>query len=387
MENHLHIICLDVPYPPDYGGVFDLYYKLKYLHERGVIIHLHCYEYGRGRQDVLLQYCNTVQYYKRSKGWRALIAGMPYIVGSRADPRLLQNLSEDNYPVLAEGIHCTYLLHKNKLAGRKVILRLHNIEFEYYRQLSHNATSLFRKIYYTVESVLLKRFERKIASKAGLTIAVTEKDATVYASFFGATNTRHLPVFTGWNAVTSKEGKGFYCLYQGNLSVSENEQAALWLIKKVFSGLNIPFVIAGKNPSHLLKKEVQLHAHIRIAENPSLVQMQQLVEDAQINLLPSFSSTGIKLKLLHALLCGRQCIANMAMVAGTGMESACVIAEDGDAFKTAIQTLYRQPFTKEAITVRQKLLEQHFNNRRNAEQLIQWIWSTEPVDEQQFMAL
>ena len=41
-----------MPYPPDYGGVFDLYYKLKYLHERGVIIHLHCYEYGRGKQAV-----------------------------------------------------------------------------------------------------------------------------------------------------------------------------------------------------------------------------------------------------------------------------------------------------------------------------------------------
>jgi glycosyltransferase involved in cell wall biosynthesis len=379
LESHLHIVCLDVPYLPNYGGVFDLYYKLKYLHERGVIIHLHCYEYGRGKQDALLQYCKTVQYYKRSRGWRGLAAGMPYIVGSRADRGLLKNLSEDNYPVLAEGIHSTYLLHKNKLAGRKVILRLHNIEFEYYRQLSHNATSLFRKIYYLTESVLLKRYERKIAHKASLTIAVTEKDAETYASLFGSTNIRHLPVFTAWNTVTSKEGKGLYCLYQGNLSVSENEQAALWLIKNVFSGLEIPFMIAGKNPSHSLKKEAQLHAHISITENPSQAQMQQLIEDAQINILPSFTTTGIKLKLLHAAFCGRHCITNTAMVAGTGMEHACTIAEDDKAFKVAIQALYHQSFTKEAIADRQALLEKHFNNRRNAVQLIQWIWGRESV--------
>jgi hypothetical protein len=382
LENHLHIICLDVPYPPDYGGVFDLYYKLKYLHERGVIIHLHCYAYGRGQQDALLRYCNSVQYYKRSKGWRALTAGLPYIVGSRADARLLKNLSKDNYPVLAEGIHCTYLLHKNRLSGRKVILRLHNIEFDYYRQLSHNATSLFRKIYYTAESVLLKRYEKKMASKPSLTIAVTEKDAKLYTALFGAANIRHLPVFTPWNVVTGKAGKGLYCLYHGNLSVSENEQAAIWLIKNVFTGLKIPFVIAGKSPSRSLKKEVSRHAHIRIVENPSHVQMQQLVEDAQINLLPSLTTTGIKLKFLHALFSGRHCIVNTAMVTGTVMENACTIAEDEQAFTAVVQSLYHQPFTNEAIVQRQALLEMHFDNRRNAALLMKWIWGSEsyPTD-------
>ena len=374
MEKHIHIVCLDVPYPPDYGGVFDLYYKLKYLHERNVIIHLHCYEYGRGNQDALLQYCKTVQYYKRSRGWRRLAAGIPYIAGSRADPELLQNLSNDNYPVLLEGIHSTYLLHKNKLAGRKVILRLHNIEFEYYHQLSRHTTSLFHKIYYAVESILLKRYEGKIAHKASLIIAVTEKDAAAYAAAFGATNTRHLPVFTSWNTVAGKEGKGLYCLYQGNLSVSENERAALWLIKNVFSDLEIPLIIAGKNPSYALKKAAEKYEHISIAENPSQAQMQQLVEDAQINLLPAFTTTGIKLKLLHAIFCGRHCIANKAMAAGTGMENACTIAEDDKTFKAAVQTLYHQPFTKDVIALRQALPEQHYNNRRNAAQLVEWIW-------------
>ena len=64
MEKYLHIICLDVPYPPDYGGVFDLFYKLRYLKERGVKIILHCFEYGRGQQSALNEYCTKVFYYK-----------------------------------------------------------------------------------------------------------------------------------------------------------------------------------------------------------------------------------------------------------------------------------------------------------------------------------
>jgi hypothetical protein len=50
MTRHLHIICLNVPFPVDYGGVFDLFYKLPALHDQGVKIHLHCFEYGRGEQ-------------------------------------------------------------------------------------------------------------------------------------------------------------------------------------------------------------------------------------------------------------------------------------------------------------------------------------------------
>ncbi len=41
MDLHLHIIAFDIPFPPDYGGVIDVYYKIKTLSEAGVRIHLH----------------------------------------------------------------------------------------------------------------------------------------------------------------------------------------------------------------------------------------------------------------------------------------------------------------------------------------------------------
>ncbi|HAK10648.1 MAG TPA: mannosyltransferase, partial [Chitinophagaceae bacterium] len=47
MEKHLHIIALNVPFPVDYGGVVDLFWKLPSLQAQGVNIHLHCFDYGR----------------------------------------------------------------------------------------------------------------------------------------------------------------------------------------------------------------------------------------------------------------------------------------------------------------------------------------------------
>ncbi len=65
MSYSLHIISFNVPYPPDYGGVMDVFYKIKALHDHGVVIKLHCFEYGRKEADVLKYVCNEVHYYKR----------------------------------------------------------------------------------------------------------------------------------------------------------------------------------------------------------------------------------------------------------------------------------------------------------------------------------
>ena len=106
-DKTLHIICHDVPWPADYGGVVDLFYKLKALYEEGVKIKLHCFDYGRGQQNELNKYCEEVNYYKRLSKWQSISLTKPYIVKSRENPLLLENLLKDDHPVLMEGIHCT----------------------------------------------------------------------------------------------------------------------------------------------------------------------------------------------------------------------------------------------------------------------------------------
>ena len=56
-DKHLHIISFDIPYPPDYGGVVDVFYKIKALSLLGIKIHLHCFEYGRKHAAVLNELC------------------------------------------------------------------------------------------------------------------------------------------------------------------------------------------------------------------------------------------------------------------------------------------------------------------------------------------
>jgi glycosyltransferase involved in cell wall biosynthesis len=307
------------------------------------------------------------------EGHKGLSMRLPYIVSSRANPRLLEDLKKDNYPILFEGIHTTFFVHEKALENRKIFIRMHNAEHLYYKQLASQSKSLWKKIYYRNESRLLYKYEKKIAA-SGTILAISEKEEKKFRDEYKATNVKYLPAFIGWDFPLCKEGVGSFCLYHGNLSVAENAKAAAWLLKHVFNDLPIPFVVAGKNPSAHLGKLAHSQNHTCLVANPSEKEMQDLIQKAQINILPAFSETGIKFKLLNSVFCGRHIITNDSMVQGTHLESACHIATGAVAFKSLLSQLYRKTFDEEEIRLRENLLHHFYNNQQNARELIKWIW-------------
>jgi hypothetical protein len=271
-----------------------------------------------------------------------------------------------------EGVHCTYPLFTGKLVNRKTILRLHNVEYEYYRQLYRHESSLLKKAYFYNESRLLKCYEAGIADKTSI-VAVSPKDVESYKAHFGAKDISYLPVFIPFQKINSLEGAGTYCLYHGNLGIAENEKAAIWLLEHVFDKLRIPFVIAGKNPTARLQRMVGSHCQTCLVANPAEEEMNDLISKAQIHIIPSFNQTGIKLKLLNALYNGRHCIVNKATVEQSGLETTCHIASSADSFREIIVQLYRHPFGEEEIRLREKVLLPTFNNQANGEMLMRMI--------------
>lgn len=373
MNRHLHIVCLDVPWPADYGGAIDMLFKIEALHKAGIKIHLHYFSYNhRGNPNELNQYCESIQVYERKTGAGGLGLKLPYIIASRINAELVNNLNKDDYPVLLEGLHCSGIL-STITKGKKVVVRLHNDESEYYRQLAAAEKNIFKKLHYRRESRLLEKYQHSLPQHCTYA-CITEKDSDVFRNSYGLKNVFFSPAFIPHKEITGQEGIGSFCLYHGNLSVAENEKAALWLLQHVFSKIKIPFVIAGKNPSERIKKIAHLYQHSCLVANPSAAEINELVQKAHINVLPSFSTTGIKFKLLHALFEGRHCIVNNEMIAGTGLDAACHTGTNAHAIASIITQLHHQPFTAEEIMLRKKLLGTVFDSRKNAEQLIQYLY-------------
>ncbi len=370
-EKHINIIAFDVPYPADYGGVIDIFFKLKSFIDAGVKVHLHCFEYGRKPQDELKKICASVHYYPRKTAKSLLFNTLPYVVLTRTSEALKKNLLKNNYPILMEGLHCTFLLNDPEIQKRKIIVRAHNVEHDYYENLAKVEHHIFKKYYFFNEAGKLKKYEL-ILKNASVIAAISPNDTDYFSSHFK--NVHYIPAFHPNERVNIDEGKGNFAFYHGNLAVGENNEAALYLINKIFDKLPYQLVIAGSKPSEELIKAIKGKQNIQLKDNLTPAQIHKLIREAQCNVLPTFQSTGIKLKLLSSLFTGRFCIVNKPMVENTGLENLCIIANSAEKMREKIKDVMSKEFSKREIEKREKILLENFSNKENIKKLIRLVF-------------
>ncbi|MGZ3904244.1 MAG: glycosyltransferase family 1 protein [Bacteroidia bacterium] len=371
MNKYLHIVSFDVPFPANYGGVMDVFYKLTSLHKAGVKIILHCMEYGRGEQKELEKYCHKVYYYKRNTSILNHLSSVPYIVKSRKSQLLLDNLLKDDHPILFEGLHTCYYISDDRLTQRFKIYRESNIEHHYYYHLAHAETNGLKKLYFVAEARKLYSFQRQLAN-ADLMLVVSTADRKYLKEEFPNNKIEYLPSFHPYNEMKCKEGRGDYILYNGNLSVGENIKAVEFLIKNVFSKISQQVIIAGLNPSDKMREWARPFKNIKIVANPGDAEMQSLLENAHVHCLYTHQATGLKLKLLNVLYSGRFCICNENMLEGTGLENAVMVKNAPEEIIHSIQYCFNVDFTSELIAERKEKLAP-FNNADKTTKLISYL--------------
>lgn len=366
----LNIISFDVPYPPDYGGAIDIFYKLKTLNNLGIKIYLHCFQYGRIGSKILEELCVETFYYPRRTNLFHLFSQKPYIVKTRFSSELLENVLKNNAPILFEGLHSTYCLDNPQLKDRMKILRAHNIEHEYYNELSKVELSWLKKWYLNLESQKLKNYEKKI-NKFNLISAISEADYKYFSE--NHDYVIHTPIFHGFTENSTMRLEE-YALYHGNLGVSENENAATFLIKEIFSMLDFPLYVAGRNPSRKIRKLIESKPNISLIDSPSFKKLERLISRAKIHILPTFQSTGMKLKLIHVLFTKGAVIINSNMVTDSDLKNCCIIADTAEEMKNAVVKSLTEPVKDEVLELRESLLNQKFSNVENAKELIKNIY-------------
>lgn len=369
-DPHLHIIAFDVPYPANYGGVIDVFYRVKALSEAGVKVHLHCFEYGRGEQEILKR-CHEVKYYKRNTSFVKQLSLTPYIVNTRRSEALVQNLLKDDYPILCEGLHTTAVLLDRRLRNRQIYVRAHNVEHDYYKGLGDSERCAWKRLFYYSEAWKLRRYEPILKKATGI-FAISQQDADYFTKKYEKVTL--VPGFNSLDSVCSETGRGAYVLYHGNLSVRENEEAANWLIENVFSELGLHCIVAGLNPSEKLQKLAEKHSNVTMVANPDDAEMIDLLRQAQVNILVTNQPTGLKLKLLNALYNGRFCLVNSNMVKGTSLDGLCVIADEPEQMIAEIKRLMEEDFTEEDIADRDETLKRMYRNEENVRVMMKQIF-------------
>lgn len=370
MSQKLHIVSLENPYPPDYGGVMGIFNRIKALHDSGLEIHLHVFYYEREPKRELENFCHKVYYYKRDMRKVLLFSKFPFIVVSRSSRKLLDNLKSIDAPILFEGLHVCFYLNHPDLKKRIQLVRTHNVEHDYYHHLSLSEKGIFKKWYLKRESVKLREYEA-VLMNCDRILSVVESDQDYFKNKYS--HSELMPVFIDETKFGYSEKRNNSILYHGNLSVSENNIAAEWLIENVFSKISQKCIIAGKNPSVVLKNRISKYKNIELFPNPSFEQLNKLIQESNVCVLPTFQSTGIKLKLIDSLMQGKHCLVNSQMLTGTSLGSFCHQAETPEDFISKINELSVLNFTMDDFEKRKTHLKSYFNNQKSVERIKELI--------------
>lgn len=367
-SKYLHIVTFDNPYPPNYGGVIDVFYKVKTLSKLGVKIYLHCFIKDREDFSGIEPYCEQVFSYAKLKNPFLVFNKHPVSVAFRMNKNLLRNLQKTKAPILFEGLQTTGVLAVHDFSDRKILIRAHNSEPDYYKGLAKSESNFIKKIAFNREAKKYEAYE-SILTKADRVFAISVFENAYFNGLKGV-HSLYIPPFHGNTNVKELSPFGKYAFYHGDLTISDNLKAAFFLIN-VFKKLDYALVIAGDKNLDLLKKKVAGYAHIVIQKIGTKKVLKELFNDAHINICMSLQRSGTKLKGINALYNGRHCVINENIIDDREVLECCHVFKKEEDLKQLINELKKTPFV--AANRRQVILDKVLNVEKNAQQILELL--------------
>ena len=369
----LHLVSFDNPYPANYGGAIDVFYKIKALKENGIQVILHCFTKGDlTAHDELLKVVRTVNFYKTSTPYLSLFSAVPYSVMCRTNSELLNNLKAIDAPILFESLKTTYLVANHDLDQNKVFLRLHNNEELYYKGLSKSITNIFKKIVFFTEGVKFNKFNN-FYKKYDQVFTLSQLETNYIKKY--TSKVVYVPVFHGNKEIIPLSNRGKFCLYHGDLAIADNLKVVQFLIKIFKSLPHINLVIASSKAEKKVKDWIGKTDNITFQKLQSDEHLLQLFSQAHINIAWSFQPSGTKLKVINALFKSRFSIINSNIVDDQRILDCCTLVHDMEELKEAVDELMTKEYTKEIYNARKINLLECLDDHANAEKLISYLYN------------
>lgn len=315
-----HVVSFDRPWPPTYGGIVDVFWKLDSLEKLGVQLQLHYFDYGK--QPSAAFPWNTVKEkgLERQMGWKSQLSIKPYIVYSRKTEELWKALNKDNAPILFEGQHCTGWLTelRRNWPNRALFVRCHNIEWVYYSKLA-KASSGWKAMYFQLEATRLKLQEKDLSHATAL-FPISKNEVDWFKQY--SENVDWIPPFFR-DKEQLESGKlpndvdSHFYLMQGNFNqVNQQNRINNFLLE--FSDFEGILVVAGQGVEHL---KIPERKNIKLISNPNEEVLTGLNKMAEAHILCGEHMGGVPLRLLHALVSGKPVWSNAELANGSGLES------------------------------------------------------------------
>lgn len=266
--------------------------------------------------------------------------------------RLLQErLQDQSYDlVLLEGLYVTPYIDTIRLFPEVAIaLRAHNVEHEIWKRIIDRQKNILKRLYLANMQERLKQLELETLDRYDLLIPITAGDGEKFTAL-GNTRPMHicptgfdfsrLPALTGDNPTAP----GLFHL--GSLDWIPNREGLIWFMDHVWPDLrrdnpDLQFTIAGRNAPPGFGAICQRQG-VRFLG--AIDDAHDFIRRQGIMIVPLFSGSGMRIKIIEGMALGKPIVATPVGAEGIPVTNGhdILIAEDGTAFRAAINRLLRE---------------------------------------------
>lgn len=329
-------LCKKFPYPLKDGEVIAVNTLAKSLTELGAEVTLLTMNTSKHRVDVetlpesfssIYKAIHHVKVYNHITPWGALknlLEKESYhvtrFISKSYEDKLIEILKQESFDIIQlETVFLTpYIPIIRQYSNAVIALRAHNVEHEIWKRVAEITSFAPKKWYLNFLNRKLRRFELENMALCDILLPITERDLRIFRLLGYKGEALVTPVGlnsrdyrANWQIFNKKPSIGFI----GALDWMPNQEGLKWFLENVWNEYNtqdpknafqkrwrnLRLHIAGRNAPawlrHLKVPNVQFLGEIDDA--------QRFMNDHSIAIVPLFSGSGIRVKILEAMMLGR----------------------------------------------------------------------------------
>jgi polysaccharide biosynthesis protein PslH len=292
-----------------------------------------------------------------------------------------QRTSADRYDlVILESLYATPYLDIFERRNIPVVLRCHNAEFDIWQKLRRSAKGPLRRWYFGHLARTLARYELSVLERVDACACISLDDITAFRAYGSDAKLYHVPFGMDLEmmappAEAPDAGPDLYHL--GSMDWIPHQEAIRWFVENVW-----PLVAA---------KQVGINCHLGSRTMPSWLEQTALpglhihsgsidanafMRDKGILIAPSFSGSGVMVKIVEAMARGKAIITTTNGARGLAVTNGrdLVISNSPEEWAQHIIRLSTNPKQRKALQVNALAFVHKEHDRNRAAQLFLDGW-------------
>lgn len=359
------------PFPPDKsGGVHTLNCLLKANAENEIDL-IYYSDHDSIAEKEIEGLVNSVKFIPARKRmgvmWRILsiLRNIPY---AQFQYRPICLPERNNYDVILYDQFSSEPLVGNKCKARQVCFVHDSMPLYFKRKAGQSKHYLVRK-YYAIESNAAKKCEGRYLQLADRLVFVSSEDSSYSKSIYGEDD-KCSDIKLGIEEVENEPAIdiGMAIVFTGVLDYSPNEDAALYLLEKIFPSLLERFpdarlYLVGRNPTEKIRRAAEGKDSVVVTGHVDSV--YPYIKGARVYVSPLRFGTGAKNKVLEAMRCGAPSVfspVSVESIPEVKPGENCLIASTAEEWVSQVSLLLSDDTVRLEL---QNNLRQTFRNNRS----------------------